>query len=104
MRSNFLPATLSVMSIDLAADRLNDRVARMIRAEMGARRLSQSWLGRMVGRSQNGISRRLSGAQDLTLNEVEDIAHALNVPVERLILTPDPLAAKRRRASLCQLV
>lgn len=88
------------MSIDLVTDSWNDRVTRAIRAEMGARRLSQSWLGRMLGKSQNGISRRLTGEQPLTLDEVEDIAQALNVPLERLILAPDPLAVKRRRASL----
>lgn len=88
------------MSIDLVTDSLNKRVTRIIRAEMGARRLSQSWLGRMIGKSQNGISRRLNGEQPLTLNEVEEIAQALNVPLERLIFPPDPLAAKHRRASL----
>lgn len=87
------------MSIDLVTDSFNDRVTRAIRAEMGARRLSQTWLGRMIGKSQNGISRRLSGDKPLTLDEVEEIARALNVPLDRLIKSPDPLAPKNRRAS-----
>lgn len=90
------------MSIDLVAHTLNDRVSRAIRAEMGARRLSQTWLGKMTGHSQNGISRRLAGHMALTLDDVERIAQALNMPVERLLNAPDPFAPRQhRRASLC---
>jgi transcriptional regulator with XRE-family HTH domain len=78
------------------ADSLNERVARAIRSEMGAQRLSGVKLARRLNWNQTFLSRRTTGQQDLTLNELEQIAQQLDVSIERLVLSePSP----RRRAS-----
>jgi hypothetical protein len=84
-------------------DPLNKRVVEAIRLEMTRQRISQVSLGHALGHNQAFVSARLTGKTGLKLSEVEDIAQALDVPVDRLLNAPDPLAARRRRASLCQV-
>lgn len=56
-----------------------------IRAEMARRRLSNKALAEHLGMSQVGVSRRLSGKQSLTVDELAGIAEFLDVPVGDLL-------------------
>ena len=62
-------------------------VAQEIRAEMGRQQLSQRRLAMMLGTNVAWISRRLSitADVDLTIEEIERMAKALHVPVQRLV-------------------
>lgn len=85
------------MPLDLVAGPLNERVVEAIRAEMSRQRVSQAWLGKMLGHDQAYVSWRLLGKTQLRLNEVEEIAQVLGVPLDLLLLADSPLAARRRR-------
>lgn len=84
------------MPIDLVSDALNERVLREIRREMAAQRLSQVELAGLIGHSQWFVSYRLTGKKELTLNELEDIAVALRVPINRLLPIEAPVGRGRR--------
>lgn len=62
-------------------------VATEIRAELGRQQLSQRRLALMLGTNVAWINRRLSIAADvdLTFEDVQRIAKALDVPVQRLV-------------------
>ena len=83
------------MPIDqLLAHSLNEKIVREIKAEMARQGINQSELGELVGRTQNAISRRLTGKVQFSMGEIEEIAQALDVTVDQLIPR-----AKSRRAS-----
>lgn len=65
--------------------RMNDHVVAKVRAELAYRRVSRSELARRTGISPTSMARRLSGEVVLNLEEVEEIADALEVPPERLL-------------------
>lgn len=56
-----------------------------IRAELARRRLSQRDFADAIGKSQVWVSRRLSGAVPLTVDDVELIARGLEVEVAALL-------------------
>jgi transcriptional regulator with XRE-family HTH domain len=87
------------MSIAVAVESFNERVMRTIRAEMAWKGVSQTSLANALGHTQNSVSRRLTGKTPLTLSDVEDIAHALDVPIDDLLAGSAPGHARRRRAS-----
>lgn len=63
-------------------------MAREIRAELGRQQLSNRRLAERLGVSYMWVSRRLSmGDVDLTFEDTQAIATALNVPIRQL-LTP----------------
>lgn len=67
---------------------LNDRVAAEVRAELGRQQLSVNELARRLGMSQPYLSRRMTGAVPLDLQDLEAIATELGVTVESLIAAP----------------
>jgi transcriptional regulator with XRE-family HTH domain len=64
---------------------IREVVAEEIRAELGRQRRSASWLGRQTGMAQPAISRRLTGAVPIDLEELDAIARALDVPLYKLL-------------------
>jgi hypothetical protein len=67
------------------ANTLTASVAEEIRAELGRQRRSGVWLARQVGMTQSRFSRRLVGDLPFDLNELEQVAAALNVPLGKLL-------------------
>jgi transcriptional regulator with XRE-family HTH domain len=63
----------------------SQRVAANVRAELGRHSRSQADLGQALGRSQPYVSRRLSGKVAFGVDEVEQIASWLGVPVGVLL-------------------
>jgi transcriptional regulator with XRE-family HTH domain len=66
---------------------VSDLVAREVRAEMARQGVSQRALAERLGVPQPWVSRRvgLKADQALRLDDVADMAEALDVPVERLL-------------------
>jgi transcriptional regulator with XRE-family HTH domain len=86
------------MSLSQLAERsLNERIVKEIRAEMARQGISQTRLGELTGRTQNTVSRRLTGQVQLSMGEIEEFAIALDVPVDQLMSSPKQRS--RRRAS-----
>lgn len=71
----------------------SERVLAEIRAEMGRQQIRQGELADRIGRSQVWVSRRLSGAREMSLTDLDEIAEALDVPAEQL-LTGIPAARR----------
>lgn len=67
------------------ANTLTASVAEEIRAELGRQRRSGVWLAKQIGMSQSRFSRRLVGDYPFDLNELEQVAGALGVPLPRLL-------------------
>lgn len=61
------------------------RVASTIRAEMARRRVDQGAVAQRLGVSRPSVSRRLSGAVDLTVSELVEVADLLGVSPAALI-------------------
>jgi len=61
------------------------RVASNVRAEMARRNHTQQSLAQAVGKTQQSLSRRLSGRTSFTIDELADIAVALNVNLASLV-------------------
>lgn len=73
----------------------HQRVAEEIRVQLTRRSLSQDWLAFAIDMSPGTLSKRLSGRNAVfRLNEVADIAEALNLDVRDLLppLTTDAAA------------
>lgn len=68
------------------------RVAEQIRAILGRRQLSRSWLARELGMPVTTMNRRLRGDQAFTVDELTDVARVLEVPITSLF-PADQLAA-----------
>ena len=62
-------------------------VAQEIRAELARQGRNQAWLARVTFHNQTWISKRISPVADvdMTVDEISQIAEALNVPVQRLL-------------------
>ena len=62
-------------------------VAREIRAELGRQQISQRRLALMTGTNYNWVNRRLAidAPVDMTFEDVDRMAKALHVPVQRLV-------------------
>lgn len=69
---------------------LTQRVAAEIRAELGRQQMSQRQLAEKLGIDQALVSRRLAAinARPWTTDEIDRIASALGVPVDRLLGAP----------------
>jgi transcriptional regulator with XRE-family HTH domain len=61
------------------------RVAANVRAEMARRAVTQTILAERLGKSQHFISRRLSGKVPFSVDELGDVAVALNVGLTNLM-------------------
>lgn len=64
---------------------LNSTIAAEVRAELGRQNLSQRELARRLGWTQVKVSRRLRSVSDLKTAELEQICHALGVPITDLL-------------------
>ncbi len=69
----------------MTSNTLNTSVAAQIRAELGRQQLSQAALARRIGWTTATVSRRLRGVQQLSVQDVEDIARALGTTAADLI-------------------
>ncbi len=63
-----------------------------IRALLATRGISRAALAHSLGWSESGLYRRLTNRTTLTLDELDELSSALNVPVSGLL---DPTAAGR---------
>lgn len=76
--------TLSVTFLRMSSHTISERTATNVRAELGRQRLSQRRLARAIGYSPAKLYRRLSGEVRITLDELQLIADALQVPRKNL--------------------
>ena len=74
------------------ANRLTQRVAAEIRAELGRQNLTGKRLAELLGVSHSWVSYRLTGQQTIDFDDIEQIAAALDVQVAQL-LPVDPASA-----------
>lgn len=75
------------------AKTLTQLVALEIRLEMVRQDVLQSQLARTIGKTEQWLSVRLRGRQPIDVNDLALIAHGLDVPVHRLLPSPDAAAA-----------
>jgi transcriptional regulator with XRE-family HTH domain len=83
-----------------SSDTLSEQVAEEIRAMLGRKRVTGRELARRLGVSQPWVSQRLTGHQEIGLNDLERIADALDVEVAELLPLDDQPAERvltRRR-------
>jgi transcriptional regulator with XRE-family HTH domain len=83
-----------------SSDTLSEQVAEEIRAMLGRKRVTGRELARRLGVSQPWVSQRLTGHQEIGLNDLERIANALEVEVAELLPLADQPAERvltRRR-------
>lgn len=73
------------MSEQVPQGSLSSRVAEEIRVALARQRKTQRSLADDLGVSAMWVSTRLSGVQEIGLNDVERIARALNISVAHLI-------------------
>jgi transcriptional regulator with XRE-family HTH domain len=71
-----------------ASDTLSLRVAEEIRAMLGRKRVTGRELARRLGVSQPWVSQRLTGHMDISLNDLQRIADALDLDFAELLPTP----------------
>ena len=64
---------------------LRDTVAAEVRAEMARRRLSQTALADMLGEQQWWVSKRLTRSIPFTIEDLDRIAKALELPPEHFM-------------------
>lgn len=64
---------------------LNQTAAAEIRAEMGRQQLTHRELARRLDWNHVSLGRRLKGTSPLSLDELDHIAAALNVPMQQLL-------------------
>lgn len=69
----------------MATSTMAQRTAANIRKEMESKKVGQIALADLVGMSQSALSRRLLGQVPFDISEIEQIASALRVPIQRLI-------------------
>lgn len=67
------------------SDSLSDYAAGEIRATLARRRIAGKDLAQQLGVSRSWVSYRLTGTTEITLNDLERIARALDVPIADLI-------------------
>lgn len=65
----------------------SDSVAAELRAEIARQRRTQGDLAQALGWTQQYLSRRLTGATPLSLDDVEKLARILGIPLAELVAT-----------------
>ena len=68
-------------------------IATEVKVWMARRRMTQAELGRAAGHDQTWISKRLSGKVPMTVEDLLDLAGALNVPAVEFFRLSDPAAS-----------
>jgi transcriptional regulator with XRE-family HTH domain len=75
------------------ASTLTERVAGAVRAEMARAQMTQRELAAVIGVQQPNVSLRLQGKHPFSTVELDKIAAALGVPVERFVIDATPAGA-----------
>lgn len=65
---------------------LTERVAGAVRAEMARAQMTQRELAAVIGVQQPNVSLRLQGKHPFSTVELDKIAEALGLPVERFVV------------------
>lgn len=65
--------------------KLRDTVLGEVRAELGRRRMSQQALAALLGEGQWWVSKRLTKKNPMTLEDLERIAAALDLPPQHFM-------------------
>lgn len=86
-------------------DGLHERAVIEIRVALARRRdkMSEAELGRRIGMRRQVLSTRMTGAYSFTLDELQDIASVLDVPVTALLgdaAATTPFIPQQRRRDL----
>lgn len=74
------------------AESLTHRVAAEVRAEMGRQRATQRTIGEILGISQPQVSKRLLAEHPFNTRELDKLATAWAVPVERFLPASQPVS------------
>lgn len=74
----------------------HELVAERLREILGARRTKDAQAARQVGWTQQKFSRKINGTTPFTIDELYEVADALGVSVEALVIE-----VARRRAAGC---
>lgn len=77
------------MSVTAGTERLSVRVAEEVRVWMARRRLSGVKLAARINRTQAYVSRRLNGDVPFDIDDLANIAKALDISVTVLIPSPE---------------
>lgn len=72
---------------------LTQRVAAEVRAEVARQNVTQLELARILEIAQPSVSRRLNGKFPFDTDELDKLAAAFGVPVDRFLLSPAAIAA-----------
>lgn len=83
---------MSEQSSAARGDRLQERVTEEIRVVLARRKMSQAELARRIGENPKNFSRRMTGEVGLSLDQLQDIAEVLQVPVTSLLGGAAPIA------------
>lgn len=65
-----------------------ERVAAEVRGELARQRKTQAALSEALGMSQQAVSRRLAGAIPFDVNELDNVAIFLDVPIADFFIYP----------------
>ena len=79
-----------------SASAVTEAVARNVRAEAGARRVSQGTVGAHLSLSQTNISRRFVGVTPFTVAELVELARIWDIPLSQLL--PETLVSRSSQA------
>jgi transcriptional regulator with XRE-family HTH domain len=72
---------------------LADFTAAQLRAEMARRELTPTDLGRVIGVSETWVRRRMRRQRDISMDDLDRIAVALNLPASFFVIDRDVVAA-----------
>lgn len=72
---------------------LTQRVAAEVRAEVARQSVTQDHIAQILGVAQPNVSRRLNGKQPFDTDELDKLAAAFGVPVDRFLTAPAPAGA-----------
>jgi transcriptional regulator with XRE-family HTH domain len=70
------------------AQTLTQRVAAEVRAEVARQAVTQERVAGILGVAQPNVSRRLNGKQPFDTDELDKLADAFGVPVDRFLSAP----------------
>lgn len=67
---------------------LTQRVAAEVRAEVARQNVTQDRVAQILGVAQPNVSRRLNGKQPFDTDELDKLAVAFGIPVDRFLNAP----------------
>ena len=69
----------------MSMQRLHESISERIGVAMRSRGVSQVWLAQQIGLTASTVNRKLTGHVGITLDDLDDIARALDVPIGDLL-------------------